>query len=622
MIDGSVTAGVVLTSRDIIEQRRSQQERARLAAIVESSEDAIISKTLDGVILSWNRGARRIYGYTPEEVVGRHISILVPSENPNEISGILTRLRRGEKIEPYETVRVTKDGRRLDISLTVSPIRDSAGNITGASTIARDITERKIFEKQLEHQAFYDALTDLPNRTLFMDRLDHALASLKRSEGKSVAVLFVDLDNFKLVNDSLGHKIGDQVLIAVARRLHSCTRAEDTVGRFGGDEFIVLLRDIEDVGEAVRAAERLSQELQTVFTLGEIEVVVSPSIGISLGTTAFDRADDLLRDADTALHQAKVQGKARHAIFDSDMYEQVLKRLKLEGDLRRALERDEFRVYYQPQMKLNTELQDYLRASGSRAIVARKQETTEAFRIKGTEALVRWQHPELGLISPAEFIPVAEETGLIVQIGRWVLEEACLQTRRWNDRHPGEPSLTVCVNLSARQFHDPGICQDVARVLQETGLDPRCLCLEITESVVMKDVEITSATLRELKGLGVKLAADDFGTGYSSLSYLKRFPVDYLKIDKTFVKGLGEDIEDTAIVRTVVELAHTFGMEAIAEGVETEGQAEMLRGMGCDFVQGYHFSKPLPPEDVPGYLGEQMPVYPGRSCQSQRVRHD
>jgi len=331
-------------------------------------------------------------------------------------------------------------------------------------------------------------------------------------------------------------------------------------------------------------------------------VFASPSIGISLGVTASDRAEDLLRAAGTALHQAKVGGKARYAIFDSDMYATVLKRLRIEGDLRRALKRGEFRVYYQPKMRLSTDLQHSLRASGSRAIVASKQESTQTPRIVGTEALVRWEHPELGLVCPAEFIPVAEETGLIVQIGRWVLKESCLQTRQWNEQYTGDPPLTVCVNLSARQFQDPGLCQDVARVLQETGLDAQYLCLEVTESAVMKDVQVTIATLKELKGLGVELSVDDFGTGYSSLSYLKRFPVDYLKIDRSFVEELKGGDEDTMLVSGIIRLAHTLGMQVVAEGVESVEQLKRLQGLGCDLAQGFCFSEAMPAEAVPGIL--------------------
>lgn len=309
-----------------------------------------------------------------------------------------------------------------------------------------------------------------------------------------------------------------------------------------------------------------------------------------------------MRNADTALYQAKARGKARHAVFDSHMHATVLKRLRTESDLRRALERGEFRVFYQPKMKLKTDLQGFLRFSGSRAIVAGAKETTRAPRIEGTEALVRWEHPDLGLISPTEFVPVAEETGLIVPIGLWVLREACLQTRQWNERYPDDPPLTVCVNLSARQFHDPGLCQDVTRILQETGLDPQYLSLEITESAVMKDVQVTSATLRELKGLGVELSVDDFGTGYSSLSYLKRFPVDYLKIDRSFVEELKGNAEDAMLVSGIIRLAHTLGMRVVAEGVESVEQLQRLQGLGCDLAQGYYFSKPLPGEAVPGLL--------------------
>jgi EAL domain-containing protein (putative c-di-GMP-specific phosphodiesterase class I) len=367
---------------------------------------------------------------------------------------------------------------------------------------------------------------------------------------------------------------------------------------------VILLEDVIEASGAAEVAERITEELQTTATLEGRDVFVSPSIGISLGTTASDRAEDLLRNADTALHQAKSLGKARHAVFDSNMYASVLKRLRLESDLRRALEQDEFRVYYQPIMKLGTNLQHSLRFSGSRAIVARRQRATRMPQIVGMEAMLRWEHPDMGLISPNEFVPVAEESGLIVAIGRWVLEQACLQTRRWNEECPGNPPLTVCVNLSAKQFQDPRLAQDVARTLYETGLDRQCLCLEITESVVMKAAQSTIATLQELKGLGVELSVDDFGTGYSSLSYLKRFPVDYLKIDRSFVEELRKDTSMTSLVSGIIQLGHSLGMQVVAEGVEIAEQLKRLHGLGCDLAQGFYFSEAVPGEAMPGLLAD------------------
>ena len=432
----------------------------------------------------------------------------------------------------------------------------------------RDITERKALEEQLAHQAFHDSLTDLPNRALFMDRLDHALAQADRQVDK-VAVLFVDLDNFKLINDSLGHEVGDRLLVAVADRLRACLRPGDTAARLGGDEFTILLEGVTDTRGATQVAERVAEALRAPFDLEERRLFTSASIGIVLNTTAQDEPGDLLRNADLALYQAKGNGKAGYTVFDHSMSAHALEHLELGNDLRRALERGEFRVCYQPKVLLETG------------------------KILGVEALVRWEHPERGLLLPSDFVPIAEETGLILHIGQRVLEEACRQARVWQEQCSGDPPLPMCVNLSARQFQHPELARDIARVLRETGLDPRDLCLEITESAVMKDVQSTIATLQELKALGVKFAIDDFGTGYSSLSYLKRFPVSYLKIDRSFIDGLEKDPEDTVLVSGVITLAHTLGMQVIAEGVETVGQLARLRELGCDEAQGNYFSEPV-----------------------------
>jgi diguanylate cyclase (GGDEF)-like protein len=444
-------------------------------------------------------------------------------------------------------------------------------SIGGIVVNYRDITQRRTLEERLRHQAFHDPLTELPNRALFMNRLGFALTRAERSK-KAAAVLFLDLDNFKLVNDSLGHEVGDRLLVSVAERLRASLRAEDTAARFGGDEFTVLLEDVTDVTDAVRVADKITRALSAPFVLESREVFVTTSIGIVLGTSGHERPTDLLRNADVALYRAKANGKATYEVFDALMNVRAVERLDLEADLRRAIERREFAVHYQPQLELQT---------GSLA---------------GWEALVRWMHPERGPIPPGAFLSVAEETGLIFQIGSQVLEEACRQAQEWHEQHfETDAPLKMSVNISARQLQRPDeLVREVIRVLEETRLAPGSLVLEITESMLMGDAEHNVDVLGRLKALGIGIAVDDFGTGYSNLAYLKRFPVDLLKVDKTFVDGLEDNPEDTAIVRAIVDLARAMGMRTVAEGIETTEQAGLLRDLECELGQGYYFSEPLP----------------------------
>ncbi len=445
--------------------------------------------------------------------------------------------------------------------------------------LQREIAERRELEEQLTHQAFHDPLTGLPNRTLFFDRLELALERARRRD-LEVAVLFMDLDDFKVINDSLGHEVGDQVLLAVVERLENCMLAEETLARFGGDEFTVLLEDVSGPSDAARVAERIGGALRAPFVLRGRERFVTTSVGISFGGRGGERPGDLLRNADLAMYQAKARGRNRHAVFEPVMGERALQRLELEGELRRALERKEFRLHYQPKVSL------------------------ESGEIVAMEALIRWEHPARGLVSPAQFVPVAEEIDLIAPIGRWVLKEACRQARRWHARFPGMPPLKVCVNLSAKQFQHCALLEDIGAALLETGLDPSALDLEITESVVMEDAPATIATLRDLKGLGVNLAIDDVGTGYSSLSYLKRFPVDFLKVDRSLIQGTGEGHKDEAMLSALVTLAHSMGTRTIAEGVETKEQLARLREAGYDFGQGCYFARPLPSQAAGALLAE------------------
>jgi diguanylate cyclase (GGDEF)-like protein len=448
--------------------------------------------------------------------------------------------------------------------------RELNEHTTGA---LRRAAERELLEEQLRHRAFYDSLTGLPNRALFLDRIDHALARSDRL-GHELAVLFIDLDRFKVVNDSLGHSAGDGLLVQVGNRLRGCLRESDTIARLGGDEFTVLLEGETALTDAARAADRILATLTAPFTLDGQEAYASASIGISGGSALRRSGRDLLREADIALYRAKATGRGRYATFESRMSHLPSEHLHMESELHRAIERNELRVHYQPIFALGDS------------------------QITGLEALVRWEHPEKGLVAPGHFIPLAEDTGLVVPIGKWVLEEACRQMREWQLQHDRAERLFVSVNLSARQLQDPALVHDVEDALRTTGLDPACLQLEITESVVMQEPEATVFKLKALKNLGVQLAVDDFGTGYSSLAYLKRFPIDVLKIDRAFVSGLGQNEHDSAIVQTVVTLARALGMQTTAEGIEERSQWTTLQELGCDHGQGYVFSRPLRPEAV------------------------
>jgi diguanylate cyclase (GGDEF)-like protein/PAS domain S-box-containing protein len=564
------------------EELRRSEERFRL--LVEGVKDyAIFMLDAEGHISSWNAGAQRINGYTSEEIIGRHFSVFyLPEDIERGHPEEELRLAQKQGQHNEEGWRVRKDGERFWASVLITALFDEDGNLRGFSKVVRDITERKRMEERLEYQAFHDLLTGLPNRHLFMDRLGQTLKRTERRTEQEAAVLFMDLDNFKIVNDSLGHELGDELLIAVVERLRGSLRPGDTLARFGGDEFTVLIEDVKSPEDVLRVAERIVQDLREPFVLGERELFVRASIGIALGDAHTKSPVDLLRNADMAMYRAKADA-ADYRMFDPDMYEQSRERLELENDLRRALEKGEFKVYYQPKFRLGP--QD---------------------RIEEVEALVRWEHPQRGLMLPDEFIPIAEETGLIISIGGWVMKEACRQAEEWQERYPSDPPLGVCVNLSAAQVRHPGLLQDVGSALRESRLEPDSLVLEITEGTLLKDTELLETIFGKLKELGLRLAIDDFGKEYSSLSYLKRLPVDVLKIEGSFVESLGDDPTNTTIVEAVINLAHSLGLEVIGEGVECAEQLAHLRRMGCDFAQGYHLTRPLPSEEVESRLADQL----------------
>jgi diguanylate cyclase (GGDEF)-like protein/PAS domain S-box-containing protein len=551
--------------------RVSRQSEVRFRSLVQNTSDLILIVAKDGRVNYQSPAAETAWGYALDELVGQHVPSLIHPDDSAIFEDVSQLSRSTARSSNTTEIRFrTRDGEWRPVGLTLTNLIDEPG-VEGFVATVHDITERKVFEEQLKRHAFYDSLTGLPNRLLFRDRLDQSLSRLGRSSG-NVGLLFLDLDHFKQINDSLGHGVGDQLIQQAANRIRQCVHDQDTVARLGGDEFVILLDYVNDDAEAASLAGRILTSFEQPFRFNGREYVISLSIGIATRGSDIGGADTMLRDADIAMYHAKTNGGGRYAIFAASMQTDGLARLELENELRDAVNRDELLVHYQPIVEL------------------------DGARLFGAEALVRWQHPVRGLISPADFIPLAEETGLIVPIGQWVLEQACYQGAAWQARYPHLP-LTISVNLSLRQFQNPGLLHDVQRALAQSDLSPASLQLEITESAIMRDAESTISTMRQLKQLGIKLALDDFGTGYSSLSYLKRLPLDVLKIDRSFVGDIGADREDQAIVKTIIALAKSLNLSTTAEGVETQAQAELLRGWGCEQAQGYHFSRPLSAKD-------------------------
>ncbi len=567
--------GFALVIRDITERQEAQealrQAQEKYHGVLEQAVIGSFETTPGGRFIRVNPALARLCGYeSPAEMkkritdIGQQLYV-----EPERRAQFVHLMREHTALSEFESRVYRKDGSIIWINETARAVRDVRGALLHYEGMVEDVTKRKAVEIQLLHDAFHDKLTGLPNRALCLDRVGQSIARAQRSPDYLFAVLLLDLDRFKVVNDSLGPTVGDRMLVEIARRLEQCLRPSDTVSRLGGDEFALLLDGIKDVGDTIHVAERVQQELAAPFVLGGQEVFAGASIGIALSATGYEQAEDVLRDADIAMHRAKTLGKSGHEMFDTVMHARAVKRLEIETDLRRAIEREEFRVFYQPIVSLETG------------------------EITGFEALVRWQHPERGLVSPAEFIPVVEETRLILPLGRWVLRESCRQLKEWQTRFPEHPPLTVAVNLSGRQFEQPDLIAHIRQILEETQLSPGRLKLEITESVIMENADSASALLLQIREMGIELAIDDFGTGYSSLSYLHRFPINALKIDRSFVSRIGAQGENAEIVRTIIALADNLCLDVVAEGVETAEQLAHLRALHCRHGQGYFFSKPI-----------------------------
>ncbi len=577
-------------SHHIAEQERvsralKEREEQFRSAFDHAAGMALVS--LEGRWEKVNQSLCEILGYTEDEMLATNFQAQThPEDLGTDLNQLYQLTENNVGTSQTEKRFFHKDGQEVWVLQSVSLVRDDDEKPLHYIFQILDVTERKESEEKIYHAAFHDGLTGLPNRILLTERLSLAVERAKRHSTYQFAVLFIDLDRFKFINDSLGHQFGDMLLMQVAERLQKCVRKLDTVARLGGDEFAILLDGVEGLENAAPTAERMQEQLTTPFDLNGKEAHISGSIGIAVSTTGYQCPEDILRDSDLAMYRAKANGKACHELFDQSLHDHAVQQMEMETALRHAIENQELKIYYQPIVWL------------------------EAGQVSGFEALVRWQHPTRGLIPPMEFIPLAEETGLIVALDLYVLREACRQTVAWHRQFPSETPLTISANLSAHHFKHPGLIEQVAAILTQTGIDPRCVRLEVTESLVIDDPAQAAEILHKLKALGVKLSLDDFGTGYSSLSYLHRFPFDILKIDRSFVGRIEQDANSVQIVETIILLAQKLRMDVVAEGIETAHQQQHLRTLGCRFGQGYLFSKPVPAESAEALLWQQQNVEP------------
>ena len=571
-----------------IERKRSEEalrlSQERFELVTRATSDAVWDWNLKTDEIWWNEGFQNLFGYSGEEIGSQRSSWterLHPDDSERVTEDILRHIESGKTnwIEEYRFRR--RDGSYASVVDRGYVVYDQADQPIRLLGSMMDVTERKSLEEQLTHLALHDPLTKIANRVLFRDRVDHALSKVVRNH-VSIAVLFLDLDNFKSINDSLGHAAGDKLLVAVADRLQDCLRNSDTAARLGGDEFAILIESVLHTDEPVNIADRVLDVFRQPFSIEGVEVYVCASIGIAAGSTETSGPEELLRNADLAMYLAKGRGKGKYVVFEPKMHEALLERIELEGDLRRGIECKEFTLHYQPIVELTSN------------------------KLLGMEALVRWQHPRFGLLSPMRFIPVAEETNLIVPLGEWILGEACRQVQSWREQYASAEDVSLTVNISIRQFLQHELVEIVSNALHASGLPPKLLILEITESFMLQDTEATILKLHDLKKLGIRLAIDDFGTGYSSLSYLQRFPIDILKIDKSFIDKLGQGSEGNAVARAIIMMGESLNLRTIAEGIEHPHQIETLQVLGCNAGQGFHFAKPLTPADMDAFLTGEL----------------
>lgn len=573
--------------------RRELANRNRLFQLItENAADMIAVVDNDGNRLYNSPSYEKVLGYSQHELTSSSAFQQIHPSDRERVLQAAAKARSSGQGQRLEYRMQHRDGSWRTLESTASPIRNAAHDIEGLVIVNRDISDRKRAEEMLEHSAFYDGLTDLPNRVLFLDRLERALLWARRHSDYKFALLFIDIDGFKVLNDSLGHSAGDELLVLIAKRLTLNFRETDTLARsassdarssqdglarLGGDEFTVLLEDVFSPSDAIRVAQRIQSKLSVPFQVKGQQIVVTASIGIACTASSYSQAEELLRDAEIAMYRAKQAGKARWEVFDPAMHSSAINRLQLENALRRSIEDKELLVYYQPIVSLESE------------------------RIVGFEALSRWKTPE-GLVSPAEFIPVAEETGLIVPLNRELLREACSQLGSWQMQFEYDPPLTISVNLAAKQLDHPELATEIEEILKGSGLTPKVLSFEIMETTAMGDVDRALSVLTRLKALGARISIDDFGTGYSSLSRLPRFPVDILKIDRSFISDMTRDHGSREIVRLIIMLAHTVGLKVVAEGTETREQINALKDLGCEMAQGYYYSPPVSAQAAFGLL--------------------
>lgn len=578
---------IIVITRNITARKRTvdalRESENRYALAAEGANDGLWDWNLNTNEIFYSARWKSLVGFMENEISNSPTEWLdrVHPEDLEHVQSTIDAIKESPSTQLSVEYRILhKDKNYLWVLTRGIAVTDDSGKVYRLVGSQTDITARKIAEEQLRHDAFHDKLTGLPNRALFLDRLANLVARAKRHEKYLFAVLLIDLDRFKLVNDSLGHILGNQLLLKISKKIRGCLRGGDTLARLGEDQFVILLDDIVNVEGAMHFADRIQMAISTPFLINNEKIYITASMGIVINSDeGSDDPEVLLRDATTAMHRAKLSGKARAEVFNSAMHSKAMNRLKLEAELRRALENNEFRMYYQPILSLKDG------------------------KIIRLEALIRWFHPERGIVPPLEFIPVAEETGLIIKLGEWILRTVCLQIKAWHDA--GHPELGMAINFSAKQFQQANLADLIKNTIEETGADPSKIELEITETVAIQDIELSIKILKKLKLLGISISIDDFGVEYSSLSNLKHFPIDSLKVDRTFIRDIPDNADDTAITRAIIALAHSLGLKVVGEGVEGHDQLKYLRDTGCDEAQGYLFCHPLPADEITNVLGKK-----------------